>query len=117
MSSNIRLPKICEFCNKEFIAKTTVTKYCGDACAKRGYKRDKREKKIAKAKPVDKQKLEIRLEHIKIKDFISIQEACKYLGVSRMTIYRQIKSGNIKAGKIGRRTIIDKSSILNLMAQ
>lgn len=116
MSSNIRLPKICEECGEEFIAKTTVTKFCGDNCAKRGYKRRKREEKIAKVKPVEKQKLDVRMENIKVKDFISIQEACKYLGVSRMTIYRQIKSGNILAGKIGRRTIIDKNSILKLIS-
>ena len=117
MSSNIRLPKICEQCDKEFTAKTTVTKYCSDNCAKRGYKKRKREEKISKVKPVEKQKLDVRLENIRLKDFISIQEACKYLGVSRMTVYRQIKAGNILAGKIGRRTIIDKSSILKLISQ
>ncbi len=117
MSSNIRIPKICEQCGEEFIAKTTVTKYCGDNCAKRGYKRRKREEKINTVRPVEKQKLDMRLENIKIKDFISVAEACKYLGVSRMTIYRQIKSGNIRAGKIGSRTIIDKASILKLISK
>ncbi len=56
MSSNIRLPKICQFCGVDFIAKTTVTKYCGDNCAQRAYKKPKREEKIKSSTPVAIQK-------------------------------------------------------------
>jgi hypothetical protein len=42
MSSNIRVNKICEFCNSLFVARTTVTRFCGDVCAKRAYKARKR---------------------------------------------------------------------------
>uniref|UniRef100_UPI0028B10B01 hypothetical protein n=1 Tax=Sphingobacterium multivorum TaxID=28454 RepID=UPI0028B10B01 len=38
MSSNIKIKKICQQCGQEFIARTTVTKYCGDNCAKKAYK-------------------------------------------------------------------------------
>lgn len=38
MSSNIRIVKVCEYCKKEFMARTTVTKCCSDPCAKGLYK-------------------------------------------------------------------------------
>ena len=46
MSSNIEIERICQHCNKDFIAKTTVTRYCSDDCAKRAYKARKRAEKI-----------------------------------------------------------------------
>ena len=49
MSSNIRINRICQFCNEEFVAKTTVTKYCGDNCAKKAYKQRMRLKKLEKS--------------------------------------------------------------------
>ena len=38
MASNIKVQKICQQCGKEFTARTTVTRCCGDACAKKAYK-------------------------------------------------------------------------------
>lgn len=114
MSSNIRVPKICQLCGDEFIAKTTVTQYCGDICAKRAYKKRLREAKIQDVVPAAIQKIEFIQDKVKEKDFLSIAEACQLLGASRMTLYRQIKNGNIKATKIGRRTIIKRSSIEKL---
>jgi len=58
MSSNIRVPKICQLCGAEFIAKTTVTKFCGDNCAKRAYKKRKREQKVKEVAPAVIQKVE-----------------------------------------------------------
>ena len=49
MSSNIRIVKICEYCNNEFIAKTTKTKCCSDNCSKRFYKLKIKNDKIAEA--------------------------------------------------------------------
>ena len=39
MSSNIFVQRICEECGNEFTARTTVTRFCGDRCAKRAYKK------------------------------------------------------------------------------
>jgi excisionase family DNA binding protein len=114
MSSNIRIKRICEFCSNEFEAKTTVTKYCGDTCAKKGYKARKRSEKIEGSDKQVKQVLLRPIEEIKTKDFLSIAEACKLIGVSRMTIYRSIGRGVLKAGKIGRRTIIRRSELENI---
>ena len=49
MSSNMQIVKICEYCSKEFIAKKTTTKCCSDDCAKRFYKLNKRNDRIAQA--------------------------------------------------------------------
>jgi hypothetical protein len=46
MSSNIKVQRICQRCNKEFTALTTVTQYSGDDCAKKTYKVRQRELKI-----------------------------------------------------------------------
>jgi excisionase family DNA binding protein len=114
MSSNIRVPKICQHCGIEFIAKTTVTKYCGDNCAKRAYKKRKRDEKVQEVAPVAVQKVQHNQSQIKHKDFLSIAETCELLGASRMTLYRQIKNGTINAAKIGRRTIIKRTEIEKL---
>ncbi|HET8861261.1 helix-turn-helix domain-containing protein [Marivirga sp.] len=111
MSSNIRVPKICQHCGTEFIAKTTVTKFCGDNCAKRDYKKRKRDQKVQEVAPIVVQRIEYNQEQLKHKDFLSVDETCKLLGASRMTIYRQIKAGNIRAAKIGSRTIIKRTEI------
>ena len=114
MSSNIRVPKICQHCGTEFIAKTTVTQYCGDNCAKRAYKKRQRDAKLQEVAPTAIQKQEFIQEQVNEKDFHSIAETCKLLGASRMTLYRQIKNGNIQAAKIGRRTIIKRAAIEKL---
>lgn len=48
MSSMIQIKKVCQYCGKEFIAHTTVTKYCSHKCAQHNYKKQKREEKLEK---------------------------------------------------------------------
>ena len=36
------------------------------------------------------------------KDFVTTTELAKILGMSRMGVFKQIRSGKIKAGKVGR---------------
>lgn len=115
MSSNIKIQRICQHCRKEFTARTTVTRYCGDDCAKRAYKARQRAAKVEvsinetsriKAQPI---------EELKAKEFLTIAETCKLLSVSRWTVWRSIKRNELKAGKIGRKTIIKRSDIDNLL--
>ena len=42
----MKIPKVCQYCGQEFVARTTVTQYCSDNCAKRAYKKRKREEKM-----------------------------------------------------------------------
>jgi excisionase family DNA binding protein len=111
MSSNMKIPKVCQHCGKEFIARTTVTQFCGDDCAKRNYKKRIRDQKVKAVDNIARQKMEFQQSQTKDKEFLSISETCHLLGASRMTIYRQIKTGSIPAAKIGRRTIIKRSII------
>lgn len=48
---------------------------------------------------------------LKSKEFLSIQEVCILLGISRRTIYRLIDKSELNVGKIGRRTLIKRSEI------
>ena len=46
-------------------------------------------------------------------NFLSIPQAAKLLGVSRIAIYKSVKNGKIRAKKIGRQFIIAKNDILS----
>ena len=111
MSSNIRVTRICEQCGKEFEARTTVTKTCSDACAKKAYKMRQRAAKIQGSNEQTKQVVSKPLNEIRAKENLNISEASKFLGVSRWTIWRAIGSGRLNAIKIGRRTIIRRLDI------
>ena len=114
MSSNIRIKRFCEQCGEEFTAKTTVTRYCGDRCAKRAYKARKRAEKIEQSNKETKQVIERPLVELQAKEFLTIQETCQLIGVSRTTLWRTIKKGKLKAGKLGNRTVIRKTDLQNL---
>ena len=111
MSSNIRVKRICEYCGREFEARTTVTKTCSDTCANRTYKARKRAEKVGKSNEQTRKVVERPIEAIRAKDGLNIADASKLLGVSRWTIWRNIKAGNLNAGKIGRRTVIRRTDL------
>lgn len=113
MSSNIRLEKTCQHCSKNFIAKTTVTQYCSDTCAKRAYKDRIRSKKIEVAIQKNFEQKPFN-PIVNQKEFLSVKETCQLIGASRWTIYRLIDGGNLKASKLGSRTIIARNEINNL---
>jgi hypothetical protein len=72
MSSNIRINRICQHWEIEFEAKTTVTQFCGDRCAKYNYKTRKKTEKI---KVINEQTKAIRqrgLEVIKLKEILTV---------------------------------------------
>lgn len=118
MSSNLKVQRICQHCGKEFTARTTVTKYCGDDCAKRAYKARQRaakvelsnaETKIIKAKPI---------EEIKAKEFLTVRDVSVLLNSSHHTVYRLITHGYIKGVNISqRKTLIRRSEIDKLFKQ
>jgi len=114
MSSNIRLTRICQQCGKEFTAKTTVTKSCSDACAKRLYKQRKRGVQIEASNQETAQAKALPLLELQAKQFLSIPEACTVLGISERTLFRRMKDNTIKAGKLGHRRIIKKTDLEQL---
>lgn len=110
MSSNIRITRVCQHCGNEFTAKTTVTKYCGDRCAKRAYKKRINTKKIEESNTETRAIISKPIEQIQSKEFLSIADTCQLLGVSRWTIWRAIKDKEIKAVQLGKKRIIIKRS-------
>ena len=77
MSSNIRIQRVCQHCGSEFTAKTTVTRYCGDACAKRAYKARKKAEKIDSSNEETKQVILQPILDLQAKEFLTIQETCR----------------------------------------
>ena len=115
MSSNIQVQRICQYCGKDFTARTTVTQYCGDTCSKRAYKE---RLKVSKIEASNKQTQRIKnqpVEELKAKAFLSIADACKLIGISRRTVYRMIEKGELITGKAGKRTIIRRSDLEQLL--
>lgn len=113
MSSNIQVQRICQFCNQEFTARTTVTKYCSDVCAKRAYKARKKEEKIQSS---NKQTVKVKLKSIdelKAKEFLTVKEVAQLLNCSVRTAYYQIENGNIKAVNMGQRLTRVKRSYID----
>lgn len=47
--------------------------------------------------------------------YISTTETAKILGISRVAVFKKIKSGQIKAEKIGRNFIVDKAILIGSM--
>lgn len=117
MSSNIQVTRICQFCEKEFTAKTTKTKFCSLSCGSKAYKKRTRQQKIAtsnletitiKSKPI--------LE-LKDKEFLTVKEVSLLLGFSTMTIYRLINENKIAAYNFSQRMTVIKRSEIDALFQ
>ncbi len=119
MSSNMQIVKICEYCSKEFIAKKTTTKCCSDDCAKRFYKLNKRNDKIAQADLKTEIKrqpkafiTEEELRVIQAKQYLTLKEAAVLLNISPLTLRRWTLDGKMDANKVGKKWMF-KATVLN----
>jgi len=118
MSSNIRIVKICEFCQNEFVAKTTVTQCCSDACAKRLYKVKKRNEAISRVEleTMVKRKPEAfiteeQVRAVQAKDWLTLIEAAMLLNVSPLTLRRWTLAGKVKSKKVGKKHMFKKADL------
>lgn len=115
MSSNIEVQRICQHCGNEFTARTTVTQYCGDNCAKRAYKLRLRASKVEET---NKQTLRIKnqpIEELKAKEFLTVREVARLLNCSVRSAYYYIESGTIKAVNLGKRITRVKRSDIDIL--
>ena len=113
MSTNIRVESTCDFCGKNFIAKTLKTRYCSHTCNSRDYKKKLKEKKL-KGGVKDRKDNEIskNLEALKNKEYLSARDAAVIVGCSTKTIYRLLSDGTIKGVNLSKRlTRINKKSL------
>ncbi|MBO9586512.1 MAG: helix-turn-helix domain-containing protein [Flavobacterium sp.] len=111
MSSNIRIAKICQFCNSEFTAKTIKTKFCSLACGSKNYKKRCSEKKreVRREEMISTHAADV--EKLEKLEFFTIDQASLFMGISRRTLYRVISRSEIAISKIGSRTFIKRSAI------
>ncbi len=58
----------------------------------------------------------IPIAKIQAKDFLSIDDACKLLGVSRWTVSRAIKERRLKVVNLGKRIVIKRTEIDTLFS-
>src|SRR5690606_7743591 len=95
MSSNIEIIRICEYCHKEFVAKTTVTKYCSHKCNSRAYKAKVKSGKIQKSYD-ETNKLKSQgykgkvqtVELIKAKEGLTVKDITVLMNCSRQSVYK-----------------------------
>ncbi|MES2457571.1 MAG: helix-turn-helix domain-containing protein [Bacteroidota bacterium] len=100
MSSQITVPRICEFCHQQFIAKTTTTRFCSLRCNSRNYKATLRALKIENSNQqtvhaVQQQKLPL-ME----KALLTVMDVAELLGFSNKSVYQLINSGQLKVVKV-----------------
>ncbi len=117
MSTNIKIEKICQYCKKTFVAKTLNTKYCSHKCNSRDYKVRKKYEKLtgslgenqdpSKTLPTP---IGTYLNTLHEKQFLTVGDVSKLLGISKATIYRLIKDGDLKAVSFSERTTRIKRS-------
>jgi excisionase family DNA binding protein len=115
MSSNIYTQRICQYCDKEFTARTTATKYCSHKCNSRDYKKRLKEKNIKRSENETKRNKLKALVYVQNKEILTLKEASILLGISRTTLYRMRKDGIIQFTQIGNRKYVLRKSIYLLI--
>ncbi len=124
MSSNIRLKKVCKNCGNLFTAKTTVTQFCSDDCAKKNYKKRKREEGIQVSNQKTAKEIIQRVEnepvanvHIEpiAKSLIDLEELSVITGLSRRTLFRLMENRRFPRLKIGNRLLFKKDDVINYL--
>ena len=118
MSSHIRIQKTCQHCKKVFTARTTVTRFCSDDCAKRNYKKRMREEKLQAAKADASEQAQEHLLSLAEattateKEFVDIRQLSLLVGLSERTLFRLIQSEDFPKLKVGRRLLFQKAKVI-----
>lgn len=113
MSSKIQVQRICQYCGKEFTARTTVTKCCSDKCSKAAYKARKMAEKVQKSNTETEQIKTKYLDELNIKEFLTVTEVSKLISCSRQNVYKLINTGKLKATNILKKKTIVRRADLN----
>lgn len=112
MSSNITVQRVCEYCGKEFTARTTSTRYCSHKCNSRHYKQKQKLKKIESSNKETTRIKKQSIEELKAKEFLTVTQVSKLIGCSRQNVYKLINSGKLDASNIlEKKTIVRRSDL------
>ena len=117
MSSNIQVQRICQHCETEFTARTTVTKYCSHRCGSLANKAKNRAEKVQKSNTETKQVKNKPIEELKAKEFLTVREVAQLLNCSVRSAYYYIESGTISAVNLGQRMTRVKRSEIDKLFQ
>ena len=121
MSSNIRINRICKHCGEVFVAKTFKTQFCSHSCNSKDYKKREKIRKMEESQEEYKSNLKnsksqsMNMEELKSKIYLSIAEVCLLVGMSDSTIRKFVKEGRLKTIRLGKKHLILKSQIEDLM--
>jgi len=122
MSSNLRIKKVCEQCGNVFVAKTTVTQCCSDACAKKLYKARKRTGKIEATHEQTKEKLRaeppvspVSINMAVSKELISVTVLSAVTGIGRTTLFKLMQEESFPKLKVGRKLLFNKERVLDYL--
>jgi len=117
MSSNIKVNRICEYCNTGFIARTTKTRYCSKKCNSAGYKAKVRKSKIEKSN-TEMEAVNVNpLDGLHTKEFLTVKDVAILLDCSKRSVYRLIDNGTLKAVNLSQRMTRVSRIELNLLLQ
>lgn len=118
MASYIRIEKTCDFCKKQYIAKTIKTRYCSHSCNSKAYKEAQRNAKIRIATNHPNPTTPLKLKtantdyaNLSKKELLTVNETCQLLNITSVTLRRWIKDGIIKTHRLGKKHIITRSEI------
>ena len=121
MSSNIRINRICKYCGEVFVAKTFKTQFCSHSCNSKDYKKREKIRRMEESKEEYKSDLKnsksqsMNMEELKSKIYLSIAEVCLLVGMSDSTVRKFVKEGKLKTIRLGKKHLILKSQIEDLM--
>jgi excisionase family DNA binding protein len=111
MSSKIEIIRVCEYCGNQFTARTTKTRFCSHTCNGKSYKERLKNEKIESSNR-QSQKINIPIEDLNKKEFLSVNQAAKLIGCSRQTFYNLINTGRVKAVNLKiKKTVVKRSEI------
>ena len=112
MSSKIEVQRICQYCEQEFTARTTVTKYCSHKCNQRAYKAKKKAEKVKQSNIRTSRIINQPIDRLKAKEFLTVREVAELLNCSVRSAYYYIDNGTISAVNLGQRmTRVKRSEI------
>ena len=113
--SKLRIPKLCEYCQKPFEAKTITTRFCCKECARKLQKKIKKQEKEQQETDFLLSKYKMKIAELQCREYISVSEATMLYGVSKDTVYRMIRKGVVLGINLGERlTRVRKSDFDNL---
>ena len=116
VSRRIKVAKICPCCGREFAAEKSTTMFCSGNCARKYRRRqeaaERREKVTAEQ---IKHNIDVKESFTPDSQFLRASDAAKYLGVSKRTVLRYIDQGIIKAKRLPRVTLIERTVLREVL--